>query len=311
MHPRRERWTLLASLARRQEWTVSTEQLYALGSTFAEIRGLVEAGHLFRLHRGVYTVGRREVSRRGWLFAAQLACGEGSFLCHRTAIGVRGLCPVNPYAIHVAVLGSGSRRRSDLIIHRIRVEPGRGEVSTVRGLRASTIYRALIEAAADESREWLEQMIESAVRKKLLDVSQMEATIAAHPGARGLTRLKAAFAAYRPWPFDKFGLETAVAAAIAADPSIPEPQRDVRLEAGGISWQLDFWWPDLRVVLETDGNRYHLTPGDKERDRIKDAKLMAAGITPLRITDVRWDLDPRGAMDDLRAVLSLRRGSAA
>jgi hypothetical protein len=303
MHLHRERVEALERFARRQEWSISSRQLYSLGFTLKEILGMVDRGYLHRVHRGVYAVGRRQLTRRGWLFAALLACGEESFLSHRTAIALKGLCRINPYAIHVTFVGSESRRRSGLIIHRARVQPFRGEVRTQGGLRASSIYRALVEAAGGESRPFLDQVIELAMRKKMLDIASLEKAIDRHAGARGAVNLRAAFAAYRPRRFDKSGLERSVAAAIAADPSIPTPERNVHYEAGDIRWEIDFFWRQERVALETDGGQYHLTPQDKERDRIKDAKLMAEGITPMRITDVRWELDPGGAIEDLRAIL--------
>lgn len=311
MHFHRQRVAVLERLVRQQEWTVSTRQLYGLGFTPKEILGMADHGYLHRLHRGVYAVGRRQLSRRGWLFAALLGCGEASFLSHRTAIGVRGLCAINTYAVHVTVVTSNSRRRSGVIIHRAAVHPHEGEVTVTGGLRASSIYRALIEAAANEPRTFLDEVIELGMRRKMLDAARLEETIARHPGARGMAHLKAAFAAYRPRPFDKSGLERSVAEAIAADPEIPTPRRNVHHRAGGITWEIDFFWDRERVALETDGSQYHLTPQDKERDRIKDAKLMAEGIAPLRITDVRWELDRTGAMDDLRAVLRLRGSTAA
>ena len=286
---------------------VSTDQLTGLDFTRHEVRHLVEAAHLHRLHRGVYAVGRRSISRRGWLFAALLACGDTSFLSHRTAIGVRGLCKINPYAIHVSVLGTGTRRRSGLIIHRLNVSPHPGEVTVTGGLRASSVYRALVEMAVDESKESLGEIIELGVRRGVLKMAKLEETLSVHAGANGLRNLKAVLAAYRPRPFDKSGLERAVALAIAADPSMPPPLRNVHQHAGGINWELDFFWPEARVALETDGSQYHLTPQDRERDRIKDAKLMADGITPVRITDVRWELDPAGALQDLKAILKRRQ----
>jgi hypothetical protein len=45
---------------------------------------------------------------------------------------------------------------------------------------------------------------------------------------------------------------------------------------------------------------------DTETDRIKDAKLMRLGLRPLRITDLRFRLDRRGALDDIRALLGIR-----
>jgi hypothetical protein len=38
----------------------------------------IETGRLFVLHRGVYAVGRREVSRKGQWMAAVLACGPAA-----------------------------------------------------------------------------------------------------------------------------------------------------------------------------------------------------------------------------------------
>lgn len=311
MNPRAERLVRLEHWAKRQEWVISVAQLYSLGFSHEEICGMVDRGYLHRLHRGVYAVGRRQLTGRGWLFAAFLGCGDESFLSHRTAIALRGLCPINPYLIHVTVIGSASRRRSGVVIHRARVDPHPGEVTTSGGLRASSMYRALVEAAADEPRQWLGEMIEAGVRRRLVDIRKLEEAIAGHAGARGITKLRAALAAYRPRHFDKSGLERSLAAAIAADPSMPAPERNIHHEAGNIRWEIDFFWRKERVALETDGSQYHLTPQDRERDRIKDAKLMAEGITPMRITDVRWELDPTGALADLRAILRRRRQAAA
>jgi very-short-patch-repair endonuclease len=52
-----------------------------------------------------------------------------------------------------------------------------------------------------------------------------------------------------------------------------------------------------------DGRPYHLAVQDIERDRLKDAKLLAQGIRPLRVTDQRFDHDPEGAIEDLKALL--------
>jgi very-short-patch-repair endonuclease len=47
---------------------------------------------------------------------------------------------------------------------------------------------------------------------------------------------------------------------------------------------VDFYWPDLRLVVETDGLRYHRTPAQQSRDRLRDQMHAAAGLTPLRFT---------------------------
>jgi very-short-patch-repair endonuclease len=307
MNNRRARLVGLEQLGARQENLVTTEQLDGLGFSRKEVLGLVKRRYLHRIHRGVYAIGTRQLTRRGWLLAASLACGETSFLTHRTGAAVRGLRTVNPWEIHVTVIGTAIRRRRGIVIHRITEPPHRSEVTTVDGLRVASVPLILIQLAPHESRAELDRMIEQAVRRDLLVMNEMEEALARHPGARGVCKLRAALEAYSPKPFDKSDFERVVGEAIAADPRIPPPLRHQHFMTGDIRWELDFYWPDRRVVLEVDGDRYHRTPKDRERDRIKDAKLMAAGLVPMRMTDTRWKLDQKGSLDDLRAILDLTR----
>ena len=94
-------------------------------------------------------------------------------------------------------------------------------------------------------------------------------------------------AAYRPTPADKSGFEREFAHWITTDPRIPPPQRNVYL--GG--WELDFYWPDQGVVAETDGERYHMLPADRERDYRKDAWLQRHRIAVLRVGEFRFEHD--------------------
>ena len=47
---------------------------------------------------------------------------------------------------------------------------------------------------------------------------------------------------------------------------------------------MDFYWPDLRLVVETDGLTYHRTPAQQARDRLRDQTHTAAGLVVLRFT---------------------------
>ncbi|HWD84656.1 MAG TPA: hypothetical protein VG321_02815 [Solirubrobacteraceae bacterium] len=311
MNNRRARLAALEKLGAGQQNLVTIEQLGGLGFSRKEVRGLVERRYLHRIHRGVYAVGTGRLTRRGWLFAAQLACGETSFFTHRTGAGIKGLRAINPWDIHVTIVGTAIRRRRGIVTHRITEPPHRSEAKTVGGLRVASVPLILLQLAPDESREELDRLIELAVRRDLLIMKEMDESLARHPAARGVRNLRAALEAYGPKPFDKSGFERSVAEAIAADPRFPCPLRNQHFMAGGISWELDFYWPDRHVALEVDGDRYHRTPKDRERDRIKDAKLMAAGLIPMRITDTRWELDRTGSLDDLHKILDLTSHPAA
>ena len=64
----------VARLATRQDGVVEREQLRTLGVADDAIDRRLESGRLHVMHRGVYAVGHRRVSRRGWWIAEVLAC---------------------------------------------------------------------------------------------------------------------------------------------------------------------------------------------------------------------------------------------
>ncbi len=57
-------------------------------------------------------------------------------------------------------------------------------------------------------------------------------------------------------------------------------------------FEVDFYWPDLGLVVETDGLRYHRTPAEQARDRLRDQAHTAAGLTPLRFTHEQVRYEP-------------------
>jgi len=77
-------------------------------------------------------------------------------------------------------------------------------------------------------------------------------------------------------------------------------------------FRVDFLWPDLRLVVETDGLRYHRTPAQQARDRVRDQAHLAAGFTPLRFTHEQVRYEPEHVRSTLRAVARrLEAGSAS
>jgi very-short-patch-repair endonuclease len=48
--------------------------------------------------------------------------------------------------------------------------------------------------------------------------------------------------------------------------------------------EVDFYWPDHRLIVETEGAATRLTPTAFEHDRARDAHLTALGYRVVRIT---------------------------
>jgi very-short-patch-repair endonuclease len=67
-------------------------------------------------------------------------------------------------------------------------------------------------------------------------------------------------------------------------------------------YKVDFYWPELRLVVETDGLTYHRTPAQQAKDRLRDQTHAAAGLTPLRFTRAQVKYEPGHVEEILRAV---------
>jgi Protein of unknown function (DUF559) len=59
-------------------------------------------------------------------------------------------------------------------------------------------------------------------------------------------------------------------------------------------YEVDFYWPELGLVVETDGLRYHRTPSAQTRDTRRDRAHVMAGMTPLRFTHYEVRYEPGG-----------------
>jgi very-short-patch-repair endonuclease len=78
------------------------------------------------------------------------------------------------------------------------------------------------------------------------------------------------------------------------------PPPETGAEVNG--FRVDFYWPDLGLVVETDGLRYHRTPAQQARDRLRDQMHLAAGTTPLRFTHAQVRFEPEHVEGTLTSV---------
>ena len=82
--------------------------------------------------------------------------------------------------------------------------------------------------------------------------------------------------------------------------ALPEPETQCHLNG----FRVDFYWPDLGLVVETDGLRYHRTPAQQTRDHARDQAHMAKGLTALRFTHAQVRCEPEHVIETLTSVLS-------
>src|SRR5829696_7388414 len=101
----------IAELADRFHGIVDVEQLRGVGASRTQIGVRLESGRLIRLHRGVYAVGHRRLTPRGWWLAAVRAIGAGAVLSHTHGGALWNLRPPPGGRINVTVRSKGRRQR--------------------------------------------------------------------------------------------------------------------------------------------------------------------------------------------------------
>jgi very-short-patch-repair endonuclease len=235
---------LVARLATTQSGVVSRKQLLALGLTGGEIRRRREARRLIRVHQGVYAVGHADLSDRARCIAALLAVGPGARLSHRTALALWKLIPSMPQLIEVTLTNRVPRHREGIRVHQARVL----ETTVKEGLPLTTPLRTLQDAG--DRRAWSEALYRGLVER---EETQVEPT--------------------------QSELEDALLPALEAA-GIPKPLTQHQLGP----YRVDFYWPDYKLVVETDGWQKHGHRVAFEEDRARDAHLQATGHRVLRFT---------------------------
>src|SRR5919197_3640773 len=91
------------ALAKRQHGVVTRAQLLELGFSGQSIKHRVANGRLHPVWRGVYAVGRPQLTRHGRWMAAVLSCGPGAALSHGDAGALFEIRPPSRRPIEVSV----------------------------------------------------------------------------------------------------------------------------------------------------------------------------------------------------------------
>jgi very-short-patch-repair endonuclease len=283
----------IVARAEAQHGVVTRAQLLALGATDAGILRRVRGGGLHRVHQGVYAVGRPTLDMRGRFLAAVLSCGPAAALSYLAAASLWGLLPLRGPRIDVTVpSGGGRRRRGAVIIHRSPLP--RGDVTEADGIPVTTPARTLIDLADVLGRRRLERAFDEAAFLRL-DLTGLRPIA----GRRGADVLRTVLAEHSPGSSrTRSELEERML-GLCRRWQLPAPK--VNVHVGGHT--VDFAWPAERLIVETDGWQAHGTRRAFERDRGRDADLLAAGWRVLRFTHAHLERQPAWVAQRLAGAL--------
>ncbi|HYH52693.1 MAG TPA: type IV toxin-antitoxin system AbiEi family antitoxin domain-containing protein [Solirubrobacterales bacterium] len=272
-------------LARNQHGVVSSDQLLEVGYTRQAIYHRIRTGRLHPLHRGVYAVGRPHVTDHGRWMAAVIACGAGAVVSHSSAAALWRIGPEKRDIVELSLPNLSRRSRPGLKIHQRPSLQGPG--TTVEfGFPATTPVQTLIDMSLRLDRPGIERMINEADKYNIANPPALRKALDQRTGEPGAASLRQILDR-RTFRLTKEELERRFL-PLAAKAGLPVPLTGQWVN----EFEVDFYWPGLGLVVETDGLRYHRTPAEQARDRLCDQAHTAAGLTQLRFTHEQVRYEP-------------------
>ncbi len=236
-----------------------------------------------RLHRSVYLIGPAPPTLMARARAAVLACDPGAVLSHRSAAEVFGLLPESGGDRHVTVAARNPGEEPGIRLHRPR-HLARIDVVTMRGMRVTSVARAICDIAATESPREVEHAYQEALYRRIVTPGAVAAVIKREPRRKGAPVIRSLLEDPRMTRSER----ERTLLKLLAQAQLPKPLTNVRLHG----YLVDVYWPEQRLVLEFDGWRAHGHRRAFDGDRKRDQVMLANGIGAMRVTDRHLVYEP-------------------
>jgi very-short-patch-repair endonuclease len=278
-----------------QHGVVTRADLLALGFSDKGIKHRLATGRLHQVAAGIYVVGRPQLTPHGRWMAAVLACGDGAALSHRSAAELWGIGREWERRIDVSI------RRRSVITRRgikVRCRPSLPDQSITRrhGIPVTTPVQTLIDLATELKILRLERAVNEADKLDLVDPETLRRSLDSYVGMPGVKTLRTLLDRHTfrlsDSDLEVFFRPLALAAGFALPLS----------KAWILGYEVDFWFPDHGLVVETDGLGYHRTPAQQARAVKRDQTHTASGLRVLRFTHWQIAHEPNEATAILRTI---------
>ena len=232
--------------------------------------------------------------------AAVLVGGEGAALSHGSAAALLGIGIESNGRIDVSVRRQYKLRRPRMKL-RSRPSISPQDIVVYDGIPVTSPARTLVDQATELGPIALERMINDADKRDLIDPETLREELTRFGGEPGVKALRELL--------DKLSFRLSDSdleiyfRRIVSKSKLPMPLSKQRVNR----CEVDFFWPDLGLVVETDGLRYHRTPSAQIRDARRDRAHVMAGMTPLRFTHYEVRYEPARVRRSLIKTIAMLR----
>lgn len=274
--------------ARANQDLLTTQAMRAEGLSRDQIVQLVDDRVIERIIRGLYRLAGSRSRMQD--IAACLLRHRAAAASHVSALFVHDLDVEPPRRPHFTLPDGGAATRLG-VAHRSPLLPVDRTVR--KGLRVTTLARAIVDSAEVLDVERLAEVTNEAVSRKLVripEILEAAARAEAAPGRAGLGRLRSVMASWTD-PIEPDSPTEAAAIRRIRSFGLPAPvtQHEVYDEDGTFVARLDMAWPEGRVGREYVSARWH-RPDRIEDDELRLQALEALGWTMDNL--YRYQLQP-------------------
>lgn len=272
-------------LAAKQHGILTRRDLLGLGFSREAIAHRITSGRLHPVARGIYAVGWPQMTRERRWMAAVLACAPDAALSHHSAAALWNIGNERRGRIDVSIRRRCRHRRPGIrAMSRPSLPPA--DVVLRQGIPVTSPARTLLDLATELHGTALERSVNEADKHDLIDPETLRSELNDFAGEPGVKRLRTLLDRHT-FRLSDSDLEI-LFRPIASAAGMPQPQTKAWVNG----YEVDFFWPDLELVVETDGLRYHRTPSEQTHDRQRDQTHVASGLTTLRFTHWQVKYEP-------------------
>ena len=263
---------------------MTAAELRECGLSRHEIATWVRKGHLHEKHRGVFSVGHREITTEARWLAAVKACGKGAALSHYAAAALWGL--VDWDGRRIDVTATTRREHPGINTHRTT----RPDRTLHKNIPVTSVLRTLEDLASMLPFTAFRRAVRQAFNRHLVTTAEI---------ARARSKALRAIAA------DIVPTESVLEDLVhdlIREAGFDEPLVNVPLG----SYKPDFRWPHRGLIVEADGAGTHDNDLARHDDAVRTDHL------PDRVVRVTWKqavLQPAKTVARLRAEERATRGA--
>jgi len=225
--------------------------------------------------------------------AAVLACGPGAALSHRSAAALWGFGKEHSDYIDLSVRRASESRQRGVRCHRRPSLPS-SAITKRLNIPLTQPVQTFLDLATVSGPKALERAINEADKRDVIDPDALRRALENHPGEPGIRPLRQILDKHT-FRLSDDELER-LFRPLATAAGLPVPLTKTMVN----EFEVDFFWPDLGLIVETDGWRYHRTPSAQTRDALRFQTHTAAGLTPLRFSHWQVKYEPRHVETILR-----------